>query len=55
MEKDVELGEQREKKGEKEMCMIKNEMGMEFDAISLNESLARMVVASFIMPLNQVI
>ena len=34
------------------MCMIKNEMGMEFDAISLNESLARMVVASFIMPLN---
>lgn len=34
------------------MCMIKNEMSMEFDGISINESLARMVVASFMMPLN---
>ncbi|MBQ7955945.1 MAG: anti-sigma F factor [Lachnospiraceae bacterium] len=31
---------------------MKNEMCMEFDAISTNESLARVAVASFIAPLN---
>lgn len=31
---------------------MKNEMYMEFDAISVNESLARVAVASFISPLN---
>ncbi len=31
---------------------MKNEMSMEFDAVSVNESLARMAVAAFIAPLN---
>jgi len=31
---------------------MKNEMSMEFDAVSVNESLARVAVASFISPLN---
>lgn len=31
---------------------MKNEMNMEFDAVSVNESLARMAVAAFITPLN---
>lgn len=31
---------------------MKNEMILEFDAISMNESLARVAVASFIAPLN---
>ncbi len=31
---------------------LKNEMYMEFDAVSMNESLARMTVAAFVSPLN---
>lgn len=44
--------EQKEVYTTKERDSMKNEMAMEFDAISNNESFARVAVAAFITPLN---
>lgn len=38
--------------GRKKRAVIKNEMKMEFDAVSENEAFARMTVAAFVTPLN---
>ena len=35
-----------------ERTCVKNEMALEFDAVSSNESLARVAVAAFVSPLN---
>lgn len=42
----------QQKESAKETQGMKNEMSLEFDAISTNESFARVAVAAFIAPLN---